>query len=212
MRRRSRSGRASSHPGATRNRRQSAGYSSTGMHPGRAGHRKPSLLRAGRLPAPQRVESPGTPELPGPARGQCSRGRRGSENPDATKQMGRQEPRSRLPGRRRRFGFHTETRNWRSAWAPDTGRTAGMRRPAWILPRFANGDGCRGFRQAPRGGAPAGILTEMPTTADNRGPGLESGRLRYDDGHAGQTTARHNSRCRGSSTRVGGMLRIQIRA
>ena len=61
-----------------------------------------------------------------------------------------------------------------------------MRRPAWILPPFASGDGCRGFRQAPRGGAPAGILTGMPTTVDNRGPGLESGWLRYDDGHCSQ--------------------------
>ena len=58
-----------------------------------------------------------------------------------------------------------------------------MRRPASILPPFASGDGCRGFRQAPRGGAPAGILTGMPTTVDNRGPGLDSGWLRYDDGH-----------------------------
>ena len=36
------------------------------------------------------------------------------------------------------------------------------------------------------GGAPAGILTRMPTTADNRGPGLDSGWLRYDDGHCYQ--------------------------
>ena len=46
-----------------------------------------------------------------------------------------------------------------------------MRRPASTLPPFASGDGCRGLRQAPRGGAPACILTGMPTTADNRGPG-----------------------------------------
>ena len=100
--------------------------------------------------------------------------------------MGRQEPRSRLPGRGRRFGFHTETRNWRSVCAPDTGRTADMRRPVSILQPFASGDGCRGFRQAPRGGSPAGILTGMPTTADNRGLGLEPGWSRYDDGHCRQ--------------------------
>ena len=186
MRSRSRRGRASSLPGATRSRRRSAGHSSTGMRPGRARGRKPGLLRPGRLPAPRRAGSPGPPEPPGPAKGQRGRRSRGSENRDATRQMGRQEPRSRLPGRGRRFGFHTETRNWRSAWAPDTGRTAGMRRPAWILPPFASGDGCRGFRQAPRDGAPAGILTGMPTTVDNRGPGLESGWLRYDDGHCSQ--------------------------
>ena len=57
-----------------------------------------------------------------------------------------------------------------------------MRRPARILPPFADRDGCRCFRQAPRGGATAGILTGTPTTADNRGPRLESGWLRYDDG------------------------------
>ena len=34
--------------------------------------------------------------------------------------------------RLRRFGFPTETRKWRSAWAPDTERMAGTRRPAWI--------------------------------------------------------------------------------
>ena len=33
------------------------------------------------------------------------------------------------------------------------------------------------------GGAPAGILTGMPTTADNRGPGMDSGWLGYDDGY-----------------------------
>ena len=186
MRPRSRRGIASSLPGATRSRRRSAGRSSTGKRPGRARRRKPGLLRAGRLPAPRRAGSAGTPEPPGPAKGQRGRRSRGSENPDATRQMGRREPRSRLPGRGRRYGSHTITRNWRSAWAPDTGRRAGMRRPAWILPPFASGDGCRGFRQAPRGGAPAGILTGMPTTVDNRGPGLESGWLRYDDGHCSQ--------------------------
>ena len=36
----------------------------------------------------------------------------------------------------------TETRKSRSAWAPDTGRMAGTRRPAWISLRFASGVGC----------------------------------------------------------------------
>ena len=58
-----------------------------------------------------------------------------------------------------------------------------MRRPASILPPFASGDGCRGFRLAPWGGAPTGTLTAMPTTVDNRGPGLDSGWLSYDDGY-----------------------------
>ena len=69
-------------------------------------------------------------------KGNAAGGSRGSENRDATRQMGRREPRSRLPDRRRRFVFHTETRNWRSAWAPDMGRTAGMRRPGVGLAAF----------------------------------------------------------------------------
>ena len=58
-----------------------------------------------------------------------------------------------------------------------------MRRPASILPAFASGDGCRGSRLEPWADAPAGTLTAMPTTVDNRGPGLDSGWLRYDDGY-----------------------------
>ena len=36
----------------------------------------------------------------------------------------------------------TETRKWRSAWAPDTGRMAGTRRPGVELDAFREGDGC----------------------------------------------------------------------
>ena len=47
---------------------------------------------------------------------------------------------------------------WRSVWALDTGRMAGMRRPAFILPPFASGDGCRGFRLAPWGVCASGYI------------------------------------------------------
>ena len=41
-------------------------------------------------------------------------------------------------------GYRTETRNWHSAWALDTGRMAGTRRPVWISTHSASGDGCSG--------------------------------------------------------------------
>ena len=57
-----------------------------------------------------------------------------------------------------------------------------MRRLASISMPFASVGGCRGFPQVPREGAPAGRLTKMSTTVDNRRPGLESRWLRYDEG------------------------------
>ena len=64
--------------------------------------------------------------------------------------------------------------------------TAAMRKYAASIAKRKGIKPPRGYtKSAALGGAPAGLLTGMPTTGDNRieDPGWDSGWLRYDDGH-----------------------------
>ena len=141
---RSRRARGSGRRPDTRSRRRSAGRSSMNMPRGGMPGRGRRRIRESGRPAPRHGAGSR------PRRGESSRARRGGKRRDRVGRPGRNVPGAKLRPvrhrrmrvRRRRFGFPTETRKWRSAWAPDTGRMAGTRRPAWISTHSANGDGC----------------------------------------------------------------------
>ena len=183
------------------------------MRPGRAGRGKPNLLRADRLPAPGGWKA-------GEHRN-CPVRQKGNATGEASA--------AKIRTRRDRWVIRNPAGGFRvgdAASDPIRKQGTGVRsrrpiRNGWLvcaarvdLAAFPSGDGCRGSRLAPWGDAPAGTLTAMPTTVDNRGPGLDSGWLPYDDGYWCQDggdaqDGKNSTRHRATGVTAGGVANRQ---